>query len=60
MVIGAGPAGLETARVAAIRGHEVFLFDKHPRLGGLLPLTSLLEMSRGQICWTSSNGSNGN
>lgn len=35
-VIGAGPAGMETARVAAMRGHTVTLFDRQPRLGGSL------------------------
>jgi len=34
LVIGGGPAGLEAARVAALRGHEVTLYDKKPRLGG--------------------------
>jgi len=34
MVIGGGPAGLETARVAAERGHQVSLYDKGSELGG--------------------------
>jgi 2,4-dienoyl-CoA reductase-like NADH-dependent reductase (Old Yellow Enzyme family)/thioredoxin reductase len=34
LVIGGGPAGLEAARVAALRGHEVVLCEKEPRLGG--------------------------
>lgn len=34
MVIGGGPAGLETARVAALRGHEVSLYDRGSELGG--------------------------
>ena len=34
VVVGGGPAGLETARVAAIRGHEVVLFEKGRELGG--------------------------
>ncbi|MFC1907534.1 FAD-dependent oxidoreductase, partial [Chloroflexota bacterium] len=34
LVIGSGPAGLEAARVAALRGHEVTLYDKKPHLGG--------------------------
>ncbi|MHA1681809.1 MAG: oxidoreductase [Promethearchaeota archaeon] len=34
MIVGGGPAGLECARVAAIRGHDVSLFEKKSRLGG--------------------------
>lgn len=36
MVIGGGPGGLEAARVAALRGHEVYLFEKTDVLGGQL------------------------
>lgn len=36
LVIGAGPAGMEAARVAAERGHSVTLCDSSERLGGLL------------------------
>jgi len=43
MVVGAGPAGLEAARVAALRGHEVTVFDRAPRLGGLLNMASLIK-----------------
>jgi 2,4-dienoyl-CoA reductase-like NADH-dependent reductase (Old Yellow Enzyme family)/thioredoxin reductase len=35
-VVGGGPAGLEAARVAASRGHEVVLFEKEGSLGGQL------------------------
>ncbi|MGD8189783.1 FAD-dependent oxidoreductase [Brevibacillus ginsengisoli] len=35
-VIGAGPAGLEAARVLAERGHEVVLFEKSTEIGGQL------------------------
>ena len=33
MVVGGGPAGLEAARVAALRGHEVTLFERAHKLG---------------------------
>jgi len=36
MVIGGGPAGLETARVAAARGHKVSLWEKSDDLGGMV------------------------
>jgi 2,4-dienoyl-CoA reductase (NADPH2) len=36
LVIGAGPAGMETARVAAARGHQVTLWEKGHYLGGNL------------------------
>lgn len=36
MVIGGGPAGMEAARVAALRGHKVTLYEKENRLGGRL------------------------
>jgi mycofactocin system FadH/OYE family oxidoreductase 1 len=35
LVVGGGPAGLEAARVAAIRGHSVTLVERTARLGGL-------------------------
>jgi 2,4-dienoyl-CoA reductase-like NADH-dependent reductase (Old Yellow Enzyme family)/thioredoxin reductase len=34
MVVGAGPGGMEAARVAALRGHEVTLYEKDGELGG--------------------------
>lgn len=36
LVIGGGPAGLEAARVAALRGHQVTLWEQTDRLGGQL------------------------
>jgi 2,4-dienoyl-CoA reductase-like NADH-dependent reductase (Old Yellow Enzyme family) len=36
VVIGGGPAGLEAARVAALRGHRVTLYEATERLGGQL------------------------
>ncbi|MBA6413066.1 FAD-dependent oxidoreductase [Parahaliea sp. F7430] len=43
LVIGAGPAGMEAARVAALRGHRVTLMDKRRRLGGSLVLASTVH-----------------
>lgn len=40
LVAGGGPAGLEFARVAAERGHEVVVYEKQDRLGGLVNLAS--------------------
>jgi mycofactocin system FadH/OYE family oxidoreductase 2 len=34
VVVGAGPAGLEAARVAALRKHQVILFEKNEEVGG--------------------------
>jgi len=36
LVVGGGPAGLEAAKIAAERGHQVTLVEKRPRLGGQL------------------------
>jgi len=36
MIIGSGPGGLEAARVASIRGHDVHIFEKADKIGGLL------------------------
>jgi 2-enoate reductase len=36
LVIGGGPAGMEAARVSALRGHKVTLWEKQNRLGGNL------------------------
>jgi len=43
LVIGGGPAGMEAARVAALRGHKVTLCDRYPRLGGALLLASIIN-----------------
>lgn len=40
VVVGAGPAGLEAARVAAERGHEVVVFEAAPKAGGQILLTA--------------------
>ncbi|MGV8075515.1 MAG: FAD-dependent oxidoreductase [Syntrophobacteraceae bacterium] len=41
MVIGGGPAGLEAARAAAVRGHSVTLYDKGKELGGRLLIAAV-------------------
>ncbi len=41
MVIGAGPGGMEAARVVALRGHQVILYEKEKQVGGQLRLAGL-------------------
>jgi 2,4-dienoyl-CoA reductase (NADPH2) len=43
MVVGGGPAGMEAARVAALRGHAVTLYEKSARLGGLMPVAAIVK-----------------
>jgi 2,4-dienoyl-CoA reductase (NADPH2) len=43
VVIGSGPAGMETARVAAERGHHVTLFERNNQTGGALLWASILH-----------------
>ena len=42
LVVGAGPAGLEFARVAAARGHDVVALEREQEVGGHVRLQSLL------------------
>ena len=44
VVVGGGPAGMEAARVAAERGHQVVLFEKSERLGGQVKLVMTTPM----------------
>ncbi|MFQ6792280.1 MAG: bilirubin reductase, long form [Thomasclavelia sp.] len=50
VVVGGGPSGMEAARVAKLRGHDVILFEKDTRLGGQLNIASVpprkAEMNR--------------
>lgn len=43
VVVGSGPAGMEAARVAALRGHRVTLLEKEPILGGSLNLAAVVK-----------------
>lgn len=49
VVVGGGPAGLETARVSALRGHEVTLFDERAELGGLIRVAARTDGRDGLI-----------
>jgi 2,4-dienoyl-CoA reductase (NADPH2) len=43
LVVGGGVAGMEAARVAALRGHDVMLYEREHKLGGLLPMAALVK-----------------
>ena len=57
LIVGGGPAGMEAARVACLRGHEVILCEKSGQLGGTLrfaalvyaPNERLLDWLEGQV-----------
>ncbi len=40
IIVGGGPAGMEAARVATLRGHQVTLYEKERKLGGQLILAA--------------------
>lgn len=46
LIIGGGPAGLEAARVAALRGHRVTLWEKDSALGGQLRIIAKEEFKK--------------
>ncbi len=50
MVVGAGPAGMEAARVAALRGHDVTLYDKENQMGGQL-LFAAKPAGKDKLLW---------
>ena len=43
LVVGGGPAGMQAARVAALRGHKVSLWEKGRYLGGAMPLAAMVK-----------------
>ncbi len=47
LVVGGGPAGMEAARVAALRGHRVTLAEAGPRLGGTVQVARLAPKHAG-------------
>ncbi len=49
VIVGAGPAGLEAARVSAERGHDVVVFEAANNPGGQIRLTSQSERRREMI-----------
>lgn len=49
VVVGGGPAGMEAARVAALRGHRVTLLERSDRLGGTLFFAALAYAENGRL-----------
>lgn len=49
LVVGGGPAGMEAARVAALRGHRVTLAERGNRLGGTLFFAGLAYPENGRL-----------
>ena len=43
IVVGGGPSGMEAARLAAKRGHDVSLYEKESHLGGLIPMAAIVK-----------------
>ena len=51
LVIGGGPGGLEAARVSALRGHQVTLWEKASKLGGQMNLAVIPPMKQELSKW---------
>ena len=51
LVIGGGPGGLEAARVSALRGHKVMLWEKASKLGGQINLAAIPPMKQELSKW---------
>ena len=52
LVVGGGPGGMEAARVAALRGHDVTLFEQSGQLGGALRFAALVhEPNESLLAW---------
>lgn len=51
LIVGGGVAGLETARVAAIRGHNVKVFEKSNKLGGQINIAAVPPHKQDLVKW---------
>ncbi|MGI9305188.1 MAG: FAD-dependent oxidoreductase, partial [Gammaproteobacteria bacterium] len=49
LVVGGGPAGMEVARVATLRGHQVQLHEASSRLGGTVFFSSIVYPENGRL-----------
>jgi 2,4-dienoyl-CoA reductase-like NADH-dependent reductase (Old Yellow Enzyme family)/thioredoxin reductase len=49
LVVGGGPAGMEAARIAALRGHRVTLYERESYLGGSLIFASIVRPENGDL-----------
>lgn len=51
-IVGSGPAGMEAARLAALRGHHVTLYEAKQRLGGSMVFASVVSLdNEGLLNW---------
>jgi len=49
IIVGGGPSGMEAARIATLRGHDVELYEKNDILGGRLILASIPPYKTGYL-----------